>query len=88
MAFADRDGRCVVMPCKVGDVLFYEDDCGTDEETVNKIVVDIETDGGIYKPSDIGKTVFLTREEAEQEQKNGTDKPENKHFLQRFMEVK
>ena len=63
---ADRDGRCVVFTVKQGDKLFYCDDCGVDTEIVEKIVVDIETDGGIYKPEEIGKTIFLSREAAEQ----------------------
>lgn len=61
---ADRDGRCVVIPCKVGDKLFYADDCGVDTEVVEKIVIDIETDGGIYRPEDIGESVHLSREAA------------------------
>lgn len=68
---ADREGRCVVFTVKQGDKLFYCDDCGVDTEIVEKIVVDIETDGGIYKPEEIGKTVFLSREAAEQALKEG-----------------
>lgn len=61
---ADRDGRCVVLPCKVGDKLFYEDEGEAIDEVVEKIVVDIETDGGIYSPRDIGYSVYLSAEAA------------------------
>lgn len=62
---ADRDGRCVVLPCKVGDELFYSDGEWIGKETVEKIVIDIETDGGIYAPRDIGYSVYKSAEEAE-----------------------
>ena len=64
LAEADREGRCVVLPCKLGDKLFYEDDGETVDEVVEKIVIDIETDGGIYKPRDIGYSVYLSPEAA------------------------
>ena len=64
IAEADRDGRVVVLPCKLGDKLFYEDDGETVDEVVEKIVIDIETDGGIYKPRDIGYSVYLSPEAA------------------------
>lgn len=70
---ADRGGRCVVLPCKVGDVVYVPDrnnmkvlkkevrqvsfnHHGKWVVFVGCIVVDI---------GEIGKTVFLTREEAE-----------------------
>lgn len=76
LAEADKDGRLVVLPCKVGDVVygFHR------ERTILPMVTKwIETnhDGwsvaAQYAPmaprfywfSDFGKTVFLTREEAE-----------------------
>lgn len=62
---ADRDGRCVVLPCKVGDELFYSDGEWIGKETVEKIVIDIETGGGIYAPRDIGYSVYKSAEEAE-----------------------
>lgn len=76
LAEADRDGRLVVLPCKVGDVVygFYG------EKTILPMVakwIETNPDGWCiaaqYTPmaprfcrfSDFGKTVFLTREEAE-----------------------
>ena len=75
---ADREGRCVVLPCKVGDKVYCIQDYFNDakmrsEKKVKCRVVDFvqsfpdlfECQGMIYKFEDIGKTVFLTREEAE-----------------------
>lgn len=76
LAEADRDGRCVVLPCKVGDELFYSDGEWIGKETVEKIVIDIETDGGIYAPRDIGYSVYKSAEEAEavlKEDQHGQD---------------
>ena len=73
---AEQDGRLVVLPCKVGDVVygFHQ------ERTILPMVAKwIETDADgwtvaaqyapmapkFYLFSDFGKTVFLTREEAE-----------------------
>ena len=73
---ADKEGRVVVLPCKVGDVVygFYG------EKTILPMVakwIETDTDGWciaaqyvpmaprFYRFSDFGKTVFLTREEAE-----------------------
>ena len=62
---ADRDGRCIVLPCKVGDALYYPDGDWIGKETVEKIVIDIETDGGIYAPRDIGYSVYKEIKAAE-----------------------
>ena len=76
LAEADKDGRVVVPPCKVGDVVygFYG------EKTILPMVakwIETNTDGWciavqyvpmaprFYQFSDFGKTVFLTRKEAE-----------------------
>ena len=76
LADADRAGKLVVLPCKVGDVVygFHQ------ERTILPMVAKwIETDADgwtvaaqyvpmapkFYLFSDFGKTVFLTREEAE-----------------------
>ena len=84
LAEADKDGRCVVLPCKVGDVVYGFHG----EKTILPMVakwIETNTDGWciavqyapmtprFYKFSDFGKTVFLTREEAEKalEVKNG-----------------
>lgn len=72
---ADRDGRLVVLPCKVGDVVYGFHG----EKTILPMVTKwIETNTDVwciaaqyapmapkfYRFSDFGKTVFLTREEA------------------------
>lgn len=74
----DRDSRCVVLPCKVGDTVYciqsyFNDAKMRSEKKVKCRLVDFvqsfpdlfECQGMIYKFEDIGKTVFLTREEAE-----------------------
>ena len=77
---ADRDGRCVVLPCKLHDkVFFVENGCVKETEvdsfhnwTSGRWKISIHTDrmfdhwkGYEIDFSGIGKTVFLTREEAE-----------------------
>lgn len=56
---ADKDGRLVVLPCKVGDTVYIlrRTFCGAD--------VVGETELWWTDIPQIGKTVFLTREEAE-----------------------
>ena len=73
LAEADRDGRVVVVPCKVGDKLYrvfageiFEHRVGSMKYFVIQGHWDIETYP--FCPcveSSIGKTIFLTREEAE-----------------------
>lgn len=73
LAEADKDGRLVVMPCKVGDKLYrvfageiFEHRVGTMKYFAIQGRWGIETYP--FCPcveSSIGKTVFLTREEAE-----------------------
>ena len=70
---ADKDGRVVVLPCKAGDELwtFYN---YPDEQVCSFIVTDIRAFNGrtmlntsrcgVIDARDVGKTVFLTREEA------------------------
>ena len=71
---ADRAGRLVVLPCKVGDGLWTF--CSHPVEQVYSFTVtDISTLNGrtmlntsrcgVIDARDVGKTVFLTREEAE-----------------------
>ena len=72
---ADRDGRLVVLPCKVGDVVYGFHEGKTILPMVAKWI-ETNTDGWciavqytpmaprFYRFSDFGKTVFLTREEA------------------------
>lgn len=74
LAVADQEGRVIVPPCKRGDELWTY--CNyplkrvysftvSDVSTLNGRTV-LNTYGfGTIRPEDIGKTVFLTREEAE-----------------------
>ena len=74
LAEADKDGRVVVLPCRQGDELWTY--CNhpvkrvysftvSDVSTLNGRTV-LNTLGlGTIRPEDIGKTVFLRREEAE-----------------------
>ena len=74
LADADKDGRLVVLPCKPGDGLWTF--CSHPVEQVYSFTVtDISTLNGrtmlntsrcgVIDARDVGKTVFLTREEAE-----------------------
>ena len=73
LAEADKDGRLVVLPCKVGDKLYrvfageiFEHRVGSMKYFAIQGRWDIETYP--FCPcveSSIGKTIFLTREEAE-----------------------
>ena len=73
LAEADRDGRVVVRPCKVGDTLFRVFAGEILEHKVRNMRYlaiqgrwDIDTTPFCsYVESSIGKTVFLTREAAE-----------------------
>lgn len=58
-----EDGDVIVPPCKVGDTVYQTDGCRIYESTVREIIYD--TDGIAFDETAIGKTVFLTREEAE-----------------------
>lgn len=71
---ADKDGRVVVLPCKVGDELWSFSTYPaarvygftvTDISTLNGRTVLNTLGCGTLWGCDIGKTVFLTREEAE-----------------------
>lgn len=73
LAEADRDGRLMVPPCKVGDTLFRVFAGEILEHKVRNMRYlaiqgrwDIDTTPFCsYAESSIGKTIFLTREEAE-----------------------
>ena len=80
LADADKDGRLVVLPCKVGDTVYEVTSRKTiSEDRVKAIRVELFctfiewdivagfVDKSIFGVSvgEIGKTVFLTREEAE-----------------------
>ena len=73
---AEEQGRLIVLPCKVGDVVYdayageirhhYVTEFATRGKDVYVQVHDFYAPGGCYcYARDIGKTVFLSREEAE-----------------------
>ena len=60
---ADKDGRLVVLPCKVGDTVYRLQYI---EQTPGRFVVGVvEIKFTLIWLEEFGKTVFLTREEAE-----------------------
>lgn len=72
LAEADKDRRLVVLPCKVGDTVYFALLGRIIEKQVFSIVSFSNSTriycGGTseyFRPEDIGKTFFLTREEAE-----------------------
>ena len=72
LAEADKEGRLVVLPCKVGDTGYFALLGRIIEKQVFSIVSFSNSTriycGGTseyFRPEDIGKTFFLTREEAE-----------------------
>ena len=79
LAEADRDGRVVVLPCKVGDIVWANLDgmrlprkcviefvnIGSHVTTIVFSTVDGLREQYGVNPSSFGKTVFFTREEAE-----------------------
>ena len=72
LAVADKDGRVVVLPCKVGDTVYFALLGRIIEKQVFSIVSFSNSTriycGGTseyFRPEDIGKTFFLAREEAE-----------------------
>ena len=87
---ADREGRCVVLPVKLGDKVYrimyrVNEETQKAEKCVDAGTVDFiqsvpdlfVSNGFVYKFTEIGKTVFLSREEAEAalkgENENGMD---------------
>ncbi len=72
LAEADKNGRLVVLPCKVGDMVYFTLLGRIIEKQVFSIVSFSDSTriycGGTseyFRPEDIGKTFFLTREEVE-----------------------
>lgn len=73
LAEADKDGRLVVLPCKVGDVLYRASPSGVVVHCVVNVVYRgltsrwyIDTIPNLpYALEELGKTTFLTRKEAE-----------------------
>ena len=76
---AKREGRCVVLPCKVGDKIYQptRDFVSTfrvrciEISTCGNLFINASLEDGIvfsglgFPESELGETVFLTREEAE-----------------------
>ena len=88
LAQADRDGRCLIVPVKLGQPVYclqkyFNDATMKSEKRVKCRIVDFiqvaskmfEANGLIYRFSEIGKTVFLTREAAEAALKESEDDP-------------
>ena len=76
LAKAKADGRLVVLPCKVGDVVWkikavFSYFSKPMEDRVERIIISSNeilvccTSGTKFSVNSIGKTVFLSREEAE-----------------------
>lgn len=69
----EEQGLLIKLPCKVGDTIYHKNDNTKIPYTrhcINKIVIDDDvkffyTDVHFFRIAEIGKTVFLTREEAE-----------------------
>ena len=66
---ADKDGRVMVLPCKVGDTVWAVNSIGISSHVIRRIernkCGDFACSLLIFPLDDFGKTVFLTREEAE-----------------------
>ena len=85
IAEADKDGSMVVLPCKVGDTVYFALLGRIIEKQVFSIVSFSKSTriycGGTseyFRPEDIGKTFFLTREEAEKALQEMEDKKDGK----------
>ena len=69
LAVADKAGRLVVLPCKVGDTVYQIDAERVYESEVKWIIFDC--DDIAFDERAIGGSIFLTREEAEAALKGG-----------------
>jgi len=70
LAKAKADGRLKILPAKPGDIIYRPEALQfcwviTKVEIYEDEIVFIDDSDNIFRPNDIGKTVFLTREEAE-----------------------
>lgn len=75
---AEAEGRLVVLPCKVGDMVYrlqkyFNDATLKSEIKIKPCIIDATTNDGVITHdhvymqfSDFGETVFITREEAEE----------------------
>lgn len=57
---ADKDGRCIILPCKV----YETDGVRVYEHTVREVIYETAC-GPAFDKNAIGKSIFLTRAEAE-----------------------
>lgn len=88
LAQADKDGKLVVVPCKVGDTVFDAFEAAENglvgvirETKVKEIYVHFDKrdrawlviNGRYYEASDFGKTAFLNRKKAEKAAVGGAD---------------
>lgn len=71
---AEQDGRLKMLPCKIGATVYRLGPNGIEEERVKRCEVEIVTDRHDFHERHIGKTVFLTREEAERALEGGENK--------------
>ena len=62
VCFKDRN-RFVELPCKVGDTVYQTDGIRIYENKIERIIFDTNNIG--FDETSIGKSIFLTREEAE-----------------------
>lgn len=88
LAEADRDGRVVVLPCKVGDTVYFVNKqilefavvgYAVDETGISWVHSEHvdkigDTDERTFSPDRFGKNTFFTREEAEKAMKGETEK--------------
>jgi len=70
LAKAKADGRLKILPAKPGDIIYRPEALQfcwviTKVEIYEDEIVFIDDSDNIFRPDDIGKTVFLTHEEAE-----------------------
>jgi predicted nuclease with TOPRIM domain len=70
LAKAKADGRLKILPAKPGDIIYRPEALQycwviANVEIYEDEIVFIDDSDNIFRPDDIGKTVFLTREEAE-----------------------
>lgn len=70
---AEKEGRCVTLPCKVGDIVYQTDGTRIYKLTVRGIIYNAEHIG--FDDSAVGKSIFLTREEAQAALKEREDRP-------------
>ena len=70
LAKAKADGRLKILPAKPGDTIYRPEALQYCWVIANVVIYEdeivfIDDSDNIFRPDDIGKTVFLTREEAE-----------------------